>query len=106
MFMGQLTKHIKNITRAIPKASQVLVDYEYWLKRRFGVTGSHLANAKGFLRTYRPGGDLISQLEDYASARSAPLRSVLGRFKAFIEQRGIYSVAKDQCPIAARGCRD
>lgn len=72
-----------------------MVDYEYWLKRRFGVTGSYLANAKAFLRTYRPGGDLISQLEDYASARSAPLRSVLGRFKTFIEQRGIYSVVND-----------
>lgn len=93
--MGQLTKHNKNITRAIPKASQVLVDYEYWLKRRFGVTGSYLVNAKAFLRTYRPGGDLISQLEDYASARSAPLRSVMGRFKTFIEQRGIYSVVND-----------
>ncbi|MCA4899168.1 MAG: tyrosine-type recombinase/integrase [Bacteroidota bacterium] len=93
--MGQLTKHNKNITRAIPKASQVLVDYEYWLKRRFGVTGSYLANAKAFVRTYRPGGDLISQLEDYASARSAPLRSVLGRFKTFLEQRGIYSVIND-----------
>ena len=93
--MGQLTKHNKNITRAVPKASQVLVDYEYWLKRRFGVTGSYLANAKAFLRTYRPGGDLVSQLEDYASARSAPLRSVLGRFKTFIEQRGIYSVVND-----------
>lgn len=93
--MGQLTKHNKNIIRAIPKASQLLVDYEYWLKRRFGVTGSYLANAKAFLRTYRPGGDLVSQLEDYASARSAPLRSVLGRFKTFIEQRGIYSVVND-----------
>lgn len=93
--MGQLIKHNKNITRAIPKASQVLVDYDYWLKRRFGVTGSYMANAKAFLRTYRPGGDLISQLEDYASARSAPLRSVMGRFKTFLEQRGIYSVVND-----------
>ncbi|MFM7855299.1 MAG: hypothetical protein ACKO96_26080, partial [Flammeovirgaceae bacterium] len=93
--MGQLSKITKNISKSIPKASQVLVDYEYWLKRRFGVTGSYLANAKAFLRSYRPGGDLVSQLEDYASARSAPLRSVLGRFKGFLEQRGIYTVIND-----------
>lgn len=93
--MGKLTVKSKSISKSIPKASQVLVDYEYWLNRRFGVTGSYLANAKAFLRSYRPGGDLISQLEDYASIRSATLRSVLGRFKIFLELRGIYAAVND-----------
>ncbi len=93
--MGTLTIKGKSISKSIPKASQVLVDYEYWLNRRFGVTGSYLANAKAFLRSYRPGGDLISQLEDYAGIRSASLRSMLGRFNNFLELRGIYAVIND-----------
>jgi len=93
--MGKLTIKSKSISKSIPKASQVLVDYEYWLNRRFGVTGSYLANAKAFLRSYRPGGDLISQLEDYAGIRSATLRSVLNRFKIFLELRGIYAAVND-----------
>ncbi len=93
--MGKLTIKSKSISKSISKASQILVDYEYWLNRRFGVTGSYLANAKAFLRSYRPGGDVISQLEDYAGIRSATLRSVLGRFKIFLELRGIYAVIND-----------
>jgi integrase len=93
--MGKLTLKNKSISKSIQKASQVLVDYEYWLNRRFGVTGSYLANAKAFLRSYRPGGDVISQLEDYAGIRSATLRSVLGRFRIFLELRGIYAVVND-----------
>lgn len=80
------------------------MDYEYWLKKRFGATGTYLANAKEFLRTYRPGGDVVSQLDDYASVRSAPLRSVLNRFRSYLEQRGTHAVINDlnepKLPIA------
>ncbi|MCZ8070301.1 MAG: site-specific integrase [Cytophagales bacterium] len=93
--MGTLLKIQKGVQKNVPKASEVLVDYEYWLRKRFGATGTYLANAKSFLKTYRQGGDVLSQLEDYASQRSTSLRSVLKRFGAFIESRGIYYVVND-----------
>ena len=72
----------------LPRTSQVLVDYEYWLRRKYGVTGSYLANAKSFLKTYKQGGNVQSQLVDYINERSTSLRSVLNRFLGFL-------VAKD-----------
>lgn len=93
--MGTLLKLQKGVQKNVPKASQVLVDYEYWLRKRFGATGTYLANAKSFLKTYRQGGDVLSQLEDYASQRSTSLRSVLKRFGAFIESRDILYVMND-----------
>jgi integrase len=93
--MSQLIKSSQNISRGIPKASQVLVDYEYWLKKRFGGTGTYLANAKAFLRTYRPGGNVVSQLEAYSSIRSTSLQSVLKRFKNYLEHWGIYAIIND-----------
>jgi integrase/recombinase XerD len=93
--MTRLAKIHKSPSRGIPKASQVLVDYEYWLKRRYGGTGTYLANAKSFLKTSRPGGDVLLQLDDYASVRSASLRSILNRFRAFLESRSVYTVVND-----------
>jgi hypothetical protein len=40
------------LTKSTPRTSQVLTDYEYWLERKYGVTGAYLVNAKSFLKTY------------------------------------------------------
>lgn len=72
---------------SLPRASQVLIDYEYWLSRKYGVTGTYLVNAKSFLRTYRQGGNVQSQLIDYINQRNSSLRSILNRFLGFLETR-------------------
>jgi len=93
--MTELQKRDGKPARMVPRASQVLVDYEYWLNRRFGVTGTYLVNARCFLRTYRPGGTVIAQLEDYTSTRSYSLKSILRRFRLFLERRGIDIIVND-----------
>lgn len=93
--MQAMTKIEKGVTKRIPKASQILIDYEYWLKKHFGVTGAYLVNAKSFLRTYKEGGDMQSQLQDYISSRGPSLRSILSRFLRFVESRSINIVIND-----------
>lgn len=77
------------------KASQVLIDYEYWLKRKYGITGAYLVNAKSFLKTYKQGGDVQSQLRDYIQQRAASLRSILNRFCTFLEVKRIQFLIND-----------
>lgn len=79
----------------IPKASQLLVDYEYWLKKYYGVTGAYLTNAKTFLKGYRQGGNVLSQLDDYSTAKSPTLRSILKRFGGFLEDKKITYILND-----------
>lgn len=93
--MKAMAKIDKGVAKRVPKASQILIDYEYWLKKHYGVTGAYLINAKSFLRTYEEGGDVQSQLHDYISLRGPSLRSILSRFLRFIESRSINIVIND-----------
>lgn len=84
-----------DISKPIVTASQILVDYEYWLKRKYGVTGTYLVNAKSFLKTYKPGGDVLSQLADYIQQKNTSLRSILNRFYLFLESKKIEFLIND-----------
>ncbi len=93
--MSQIIKVDKKLVKSVPRTSQVLTDYEYWLKRKFGVTGAYLVNAKSFLKTYTQGGHVQSQLSDYMNGRSPSLRSILNRFMTFLEQRDFAYLIND-----------
>lgn len=93
--MGKLIIVDKGLVKSIPKASQVLIDYEYWLKRKYRVTGAYLTNAKAFLKTYTQGGNAQSQLIDYISQRNASLRSILSRFLRFLETKSFTYLIND-----------
>jgi len=93
--MANLVRKTDNVTIALPRASQVLIDYEYWLKKKYGVTGAYLVNAKSFLKTYKQGGDVQSQLTDYINERATSLRSILNRFLGFLEKRDFRYLIND-----------
>lgn len=94
-FMSNIIEVGKEVSKPIVTASQVLVDYEYWLKRKYGVTGAYLVNAKSFLKTYKPGGDVLSQLADYIQQKNTSLRSILNRFYKFLESKKIQFLVND-----------
>lgn len=83
--MANILQIDDQVAKPFPRASQILIDYEYWLKRKYGVTGTYLVNAKSFLKSYKQGGNVQSQLVDYISQRSASLRSILNRLLRFLE---------------------
>lgn len=85
--MAGLTIIKNQLDNPLPKASQVLVDYDYWLKKRYDASPAYLANAKSFLRSYRQGGDVKAQLDDYISSKGPALRSILNRFLNFLVGR-------------------
>lgn len=93
--MANILKVDEQVAKPFPRASQVLIDYEYWLKRKYGVTGTYLVNAKSFLKSYKQGGDVQSQLIDYISQRSASLRSVLNRFLRFLDSKSFNYLIND-----------
>ena len=93
--MGKIIKVDDQIGKPLSRASQVLIDYEYWLKRKHGVTGTYLVNAKSFLRSYKQGGDVQSQLVDYINQRGPSLRSILNRFLRFLESKNINYLIND-----------
>jgi len=93
--MGQISRIDSRISKSTPRASQVLIDYEYWLKRKYGVEGAYLVNAKSFLKTYRQGGNVQSQLSDYLGQRNTSLRSILNRFLMFLEIRDFSYLIND-----------
>lgn len=93
--MGKIIRVDKDLVKSTPKASQVLIDYEYWLKRKYRVTGAYLTNAKSFLKTYTQGGNAQSQLIDYISQRNASLRSILNRFLCFLEAKNFTYLIND-----------
>lgn len=93
--MTQIIKVDKKLAKSTPRASQVLTDYEYWLKRKYGVTGAYLVNAKSFLKTYSQGGHIQSQLSDYMNVRGSSLRSILNRFMTFLELRDFTYLVND-----------
>lgn len=93
--MSNIIEVGKEISKPIVTASQILIDYEYWLKRKYGVTGAYLVNAKSFLKTYKPGGDVLSQLTDYIQQKNKSLRSILNRFYIFLESKRIQFLIND-----------
>lgn len=72
-----------------------MTDYEYWLNRKYGITGTYLVNAKSFLKTYTQGGHAQSQLSDYMNERGPSLRSILNRFMAFLRLRDFTYLIND-----------
>lgn len=84
-----------HLSKTLPRASQILIDYEYWLKRKFKTTGAYLINAKSFLRTYKQGGNVQAQLEDYLNERGTSLRSILRRFLYYLERQDIVYLTND-----------
>lgn len=84
-----------HLSKTLPRASQILIDYEYWLKRKFKTTGAYLVNAKSFLKTYKQGGNVQAQLEDYVNERGTSLRSILRRFLGYLELRDIVYLVND-----------
>lgn len=93
--MSRSIQTTHKIRLATPRASQVLIDYEYWLKRRYGVTGTYLVNSKCFLKTYRDGGDVLDQLSDYMDQKGPSLRSILRRFQTFLANKGYSQLTND-----------
>lgn len=93
--MNKIEHVRKSIAKQTPKASQVLLDYAYWLKRNYNVTGAYLVNAKSFLKTYSQGGDVQSQLADYLEQRGTTLRSILTRFLRFLMARDFTFLIND-----------
>ncbi|MBI1769533.1 MAG: site-specific integrase [Bacteroidetes bacterium] len=93
--MGQISRRVEKLQKKTPRTSEVLVDYEYWLERKYGVTGAYLVNAKSFLKTYAQGGNVQSQLTDYISQRGPSLRSILNRFLNFLELREFVYLVND-----------
>jgi integrase len=93
--MANILKVDEHVAKPFSRASQVLIDYEYWLKRKYGVTGTYLVNAKSFLKSYKQGGDVQSQLIDYISQRSPSLRSILTRFLRFLESKSFNYLIND-----------
>ena len=83
------------VRRAPPLASRVLNDYEYWLNKNYGSSRTYLTNAKTFLKTYKQGGTVVSQLESYAEEKGHSLRSVLKRFKLFLEEKEVPYLIND-----------
>jgi len=90
-----LIRRSNQIKRATPLASQVLLDYEYWLHKQYGKAGTYLTNAKTFLKTYKEGGTVISQLETYLNGCSLTIQSFLRRFRRFLEERGVEYLIND-----------
>jgi hypothetical protein len=93
--MAALVNIRGSISKSVPKASQVLIDYEYWLHRKYGKTGTYLVNAKSFLRTYKHGGNVQSQLKAYLGERRSALQSILKRFGGFLATRDITMLIND-----------
>lgn len=93
--MPNLTRKSSTIAKATPLASRVLQDYDYWLQKEYGKSGTYLTNAKTFLKTVKQAGTVISQLDTYASNKSITLQSFLRRFRRFLELKGIYFIIND-----------
>jgi len=92
--VGMISKK-DGVRKAPPLASRVLNDYEYWLNKKYGRSSTYLTNAKTFLKTYKQGGTVVSQLDSYADEKGHSLRSVLKRFKLFLEEKKVSYLIND-----------
>lgn len=93
--MPNLIRKSAAITKGSPLASRVLQDYDYWLQKEYGKSGTYLTNAKTFLKTVKAAGTVISQLDTYAYDKSITLQSFLRRFRKFLELKGINFIIND-----------
>lgn len=90
-----LPKKSSKLPAPIKTASEALSDYEQWLLTHYGSVGTYRDHAKSFLKRYRDQGSLQSQLETFARKKSITGRSILNRFKKFLEEKNIRTVAND-----------
>jgi integrase/recombinase XerC len=92
--VGRISKK-DGVRKPPPLASRVLNDYEYWLNKKYGRSSTYLTNAKTFLKTYKQGGTVVSQLDSYAEEKGHSLRSVLKRLKLFLEEKEVSYLIND-----------
>lgn len=90
-----LVKHRSKTPSPISTASEALADYEQWLLAHYGKVGTYSDHAKSFLKHFREKGSLLSQLETFASKKSITGRSILNRFRRFLEEKKISAVQND-----------
>src|SRR5690349_4469155 len=93
--MVDIVKKKVSINRSPLLASRILQDYNYWLLKNYGKAGTYLTNAKTFLKTIKPGGTIVSQLDTYLEGMGLTIQSFLRRFKKFIELKGIHFIHND-----------
>lgn len=79
----------------ILSASETLSDYEQWLLSNYGSIGTYRDHAKSFLRRFRDHGSLLNQLDTFASKKSITGRSILNRFRKFLEEKGVRGARND-----------
>ncbi len=93
--MARIVKLSRSLQKSTPLASRVIRDYEYWLNRKYGQTTTYLTNAKTFLKSYKQGGTVLSQLESYREDKGFTMRSILKRFALFLDEKSIDFVIND-----------
>jgi integrase/recombinase XerD len=79
----------------IRPASEILSDYEQWLLTHYNSVGTYHDHAKAFLKRFRAKGSLLSQLDTFAAKKSITGRSILNRFRKFLEEKKISSAEND-----------
>jgi len=94
-----MARHLPSKSKPLPApvrgASEILFDYEQWLLTHYGSIGTYRDHAKSFLRRFKAKGSLVSQLDTFASRKSITGRSILNRFKRFLEEKNIVSIEND-----------
>jgi integrase/recombinase XerC len=94
-----MPRHLPSKRAQVPTplrpASEILSDYEQWLLTHYGSVGTYRNHAKSFLKRFRAKGSLLSQLESFASKKSITGRSILNRFRKFLEEKKITSTEND-----------
>jgi|GEM_PF-1014449 len=94
-----MPRHLPIKTNRLPAplrpASEILSDYEQWLLTHYGSVGTYRDHAKSFLKRFRANGSLLSQLDTFAAKKSITGRSILNRFRKFLEEKNIRSTEND-----------
>lgn len=94
----QLIATSRKLPTPLKSTSEILADYEQWLLTQYGSVGTYRDHAKSFLKRYRDRGSLQSQLDTFAAKKSITGRSILNRFKRFLEEKNIVSAGNDLKP--------
>lgn len=76
-------------------ASQVLNDYEHWLRANFNTTATYLPHAGSFLPHYKTGGSLATQIDTVLTRKGASVKNLLKRFQLFLLEKGIDKLHND-----------
>ncbi|MFN7494849.1 MAG: tyrosine-type recombinase/integrase [Cyclobacteriaceae bacterium] len=90
-----LPKKRAQLPAPLRPASEILLDYEQWLLTNYGSVGTYRDHAKSFLKRFRTKGSLLSQLDTFAGKKSITGRSILNRFRKFLEEKQINSTEND-----------